>query len=361
VVTQTVNAIGPDQGATIEWNLDSQDVVGAAGGQVGKIIFYSMFSFQNPDLVTDFNTVVTANQAKIINVSLGECELWALGDGSAAAADQIFKVGVAQGQTFSISTGDAGADECGNGGVTPSWPSNSPYVVSAGGTRLDASTTTWNNETVWTGAGGSPSTFEPKPSWQNALVPGTKRGLPDIAYDGDPESGASIVAYGNIQTWGGTSLSAPIFAGLWARVIAVRGTGIGFAAPLLYQLPSSDFHDITVGNNGGEVAKVGYDFASGRGSMILNKAILHLGLPSPLVVNFSVTSSGLIAKFTDTSTDSAGTIVSRAWKFGDGGVSAAPSPDHIYSKTGTYNVTLTVTDSAGYVLGRTILVKVGGR
>jgi subtilase family serine protease len=359
VTTQIVNAIGPNQGGTTEWNLDSQDVVGAAGGEVGKIIFYEMASFQNGDLVTDFNTVVTANAAKIINVSLGECELGAIGDGSAAAADQIFQVAVAQGQTFAVSTGDSGADECGNGGTTPSWPSDSPYVVSAGGTTLNASTTTWSSETVWAGAGGSPSTFEPKPSWQNSLVPGTKRGLPDIAYDGDPSSGSSIVVFGGIQTWGGTSLSTPIFAGLWARVIAVRGVGIGFAAPLLYQLPSSDFHDITVGNNGGEVAKVGYDFASGRGSMILSKAIQHLGLPSPLVVSFTVTSSGLIARFTDTSTDSAGTIVSRAWNFGDGGVSAAPSASHIYSRTGTYNVTLTLTDSAGYVLGRTIPITIG--
>ncbi|HEY8683605.1 MAG TPA: protease pro-enzyme activation domain-containing protein [Rhodanobacter sp.] len=361
VTTQIVGAAGPDQGGTVEWNLDSQDAVGAAGGQVGKIIFYEMGSFENPALVTDFNTVVTANAAKIINVSLGECETGAVADGSAAAADQIFQAAVAQGQTFSVSTGDSGADECGNGGITPSWPADSPFVVSVGGTTLDASTTTWNSETVWSLGGGSPSTFEPKPSWQGALVPGTKRGLPDVAFDGDPNSGSSIVVYGGLQTWGGTSLSAPIFAGFWARVIAVRGTGIGFAAPLLYQLPSGDFHDITVGNNGGESARVGYDFASGRGSLIFNKAIQHLGTPSPLVVNFTASSSGLVARFTDTSTDSAGTIVSRAWNFGDGGTSTAPSASHIYSGAGTYNVTETVTDSAGYVIGKAIPVTVGRR
>jgi subtilase family serine protease len=361
VTTQIVGAAGPDQGGTVEWNLDSQDAVGAAGGQVGKIIFYEMATFENPSLVAAFNTVVTANVAKIINVSLGECETGAVADGSAVAADQIFQAAVAQGQTFSISTGDTGADECGNGGITPSWPSDSPYVVSVGGTLLDASTTTWNSEVVWSLGGGSPSTFEPKPIWQGALVPGTKRGLPDVAFDGDPDSGSSIVVFGGLQTWGGTSLAAPIFAGLWSRVLAVRGTGIGFAAPLLYQLPSGDFHDITIGNNGGESAKVGYDFASGRGSMILNKAILHLGTPPTLVVSFSATSSGLVAKFTDTSTDSAGTVVSRAWNFGDGGTSTAPSASHIYSRAGTYNVIETVTDSAGYVIARTIPVTVGRR
>ncbi|WP_254063447.1 protease pro-enzyme activation domain-containing protein [Rhodanobacter sp. L36] len=362
VTTQIVGAAGPDQGGTIEWNLDSQDAVGAAGGQVGQLIFYEMATFENPSLVADFNTVVTANAAKIINVSLGECELGAIADGSAAASDQIFQAAVAQGQTFSISTGDTGADECGNGGITPSWPADSPYVVAVGGTLLDASPTTWNSEVVWSLGGGSPSTFEPKPIWQGSLVSGTKRGLPDVAFDGDPDSGSSIVIPGGgLQTWGGTSLAAPIFAGLWSRVLAVRGTGIGFAAPLLYQLPSGDFHDITVGNNGGESAKVGYDFASGRGSMILNKAILHLGTPPTLVVNFSATSSGLIAKFTDTSTDSAGTVVSRAWNFGDGGTSTAASASHIYSKAGTYNVVETVTDSVGYLLARTIAVTVGRR
>jgi PKD repeat protein len=129
----------------------------------------------------------------------------------------------------------------------------------------------------------------------------------------------------------------------------------------LYQLPSTDFHDITVGNNGGESAKVGYDFASGRGSMILSKAIQHLGVPNPLVVSFTASSSGLLAKFTDTSTDSAGTIVSRSWSFGDGGTSTAPSPSHIYSGAGAYNVTETVTDSGGYVTGKMIPVTIGRR
>jgi subtilase family serine protease len=361
VTTRIVGTIGPDQGGTTEWNLDSQDVVGAAGGQVGQIIFYEMASFANPDMIAGFNSAVTANEAKIINVSLGECEADAQRDGSAAAADQIFQAAVAQGQTFSVSTGDSGADECGNGGITPSWPADSPYVVAVGGTRLDASTTTWHDEAAWTSGGGSPSTFEPKPGWQGGMVPGTRRGLPDVAFDGDPDSGSQIVVDGALQQWGGTSLSAPIFAGLWARIMAVKGTDIGFAGPLLYQLPSGDFHDVTTGNNGGESAKVGYDFASGRGSLILGKAIQDIGAPGPLVVSFTASNTGLVAKFTDTSTDSAGTIVSRAWNFGDGGTSTAASTSHIYAKAGTYDVTETVTDSAGYTVTATMPVTVGRR
>jgi pseudomonalisin len=347
-----------DDSGNAEWSIDSQDIVGASGGQVGQIIFYATPSLSDADLLADFNTAVTANAAKVINVSIGGCETDAKNDGTAAASDQIFELGVAQGQTFSIATGDKGADECQNGGTTPSWPADSPYVVAVGGTTLDASTTTWSSETVWVDSGGSPSTFEPKPTWQNALVPGTKRGLPDIAMDGDPNSGAEVYVNGGLEQWGGTSLASPIFVGLWARMIAIKGTSIGFAAPLLYQLPTASFHDITVGNNGGEVAKVGYDFASGRGSVILGALASQLGVPSPLVASFSETASGLIAKFTDHSTDSAGTITTHAWVFGDGGTSTAASPSHLYPKAGVYTVSETVSDTAGYVIAQTTAVTI---
>jgi pseudomonalisin len=363
VSTQTINTGGTSGDVTgiDEWDLDSQDVVGASGGRVGKIVFYNGPDFSNPSLVATFNTVVSANVAKIINVSLGECEIAAKDDGTSAATDQIFQTAAAQGQTFSVSTGDSGSDECHNGSTAASWPADSPYVVAAAGTRLDASTTTWSSEVVWAGSGGSPSSFEPKPSWQNALVPGTKRGVADIAFDADPYSGSLVIFNGGIQQFGGTSLSAPIFAGLWARVIRVKGTGIGFAAPLLYQLPEGDFHDITVGNNGGETAKVGYDFASGRGSMILGNAMKHVGLPSPLVVTFTYATSGLSAKFADHSTDSSSTIATRAWNFGDGGTSTAANPLHLFPKAGIYNVTEIVFDAAGNGNSATTAVTIGPR
>jgi subtilase family serine protease len=360
VTTQTVNTNGTstDTSGVVEWNLDSQDIVGMGGGQVQKIIFYNIPTLSNANLTADFNTVVNANAVKIINVSLGECETSAHNDGSAASQDQIFTQAVAQGQTFSISTGDSGADECGNGGITPSWPAASQFVTAVAGTKLDASTTTWNSDVVWNdlsigngATGGSPSTFEPKPSWQNALVSGTHRGVADVAFDGSPSSGAKIVVNGGSEQVGGTSLSAPIFAGMWARVIAVKGSTVGFAPPLIYALAAGNFHDVTSGNNSGETAGPGYDFASGRGSMILNVAINNIGGGgggnTPPVANFTFTTSGLTANFTDTSTDADGTITSRSWTFGDGGTSTATNPSHTYAANGTYTVTLTVTDNGG--------------
>ena len=61
--------------------------------------------------------------------------------------------------------------------------------------------------------------------------------------------------------------------------------------------------------------------------------------------NFGVATNGLTATFTDSSTDSGGTIGSHAWTFGDGGTSTVASPSHTYAAAGTYSATETVTDS----------------
>lgn len=66
--------------------------------------------------------------------------------------------------------------------------------------------------------------------------------------------------------------------------------------------------------------------------------------PPPPVADFTFTTNGLSALFTDAST---GAITSRSWQFGDGTSSSATSPSHTYAAAGTYTVTLTVTNSAG--------------
>src|SRR5207237_4239911 len=61
--------------------------------------------------------------------------------------------------------------------------------------------------------------------------------------------------------------------------------------------------------------------------------------------NFPVSTSGLTASFTDTSTDSGGTINAYSWDFGDGSTSTTKSPTHTYTTGGSYTVTEKVTDS----------------
>jgi PKD repeat protein len=78
----------------------------------------------------------------------------------------------------------------------------------------------------------------------------------------------------------------------------------------------------------------------------------------PPVANFSSATNGLTATFTDSSTDSDGSIASRSWNFGDGTTSTATNPSKTYAAAGTYTVTLTVTDNAGATNTRTASVTV---
>jgi subtilase family serine protease len=360
----TVNGGGTDTSGDGEWDLDTQDIVGISGG-VKALYLYDTPTLSDADLTADFNKAVSDNIVKIINVSIGGCETGAEVSG-AAEDDSIFQQAVAQGQTFSISTGDSGADECGDGGITPSWPANSRYVVAVSGTGLFTSgTTTWGGEVVWNelannegATGGSPSKYEAQPTWQNGVgqnAGNTHRGLGDIAFDGDPQSGAVVIVDGANQQIGGTSLASPLFVGMWARALATNST-LGFAAPLIYSDAgsnySADFHDVTSGNNSGETAAAGWDYPTGFGSVNIANFVSHVaggggGGNNPPVASFTDTVSGLTANFTDTSTDSDGTIASHSWTFGDGGTSTAANPSHTYAASGTFTVTETVTDNGG--------------
>ncbi|HTD29826.1 MAG TPA: PKD domain-containing protein [Xanthomonadaceae bacterium] len=78
----------------------------------------------------------------------------------------------------------------------------------------------------------------------------------------------------------------------------------------------------------------------------ISHPILTHGTGGTPTANFTDTTSGLTATFTNSSTDSGGTIGTYAWTFGDGSTSSSASPSHTYAAAGTYSVTLTVTDSA---------------
>lgn len=67
----------------------------------------------------------------------------------------------------------------------------------------------------------------------------------------------------------------------------------------------------------------------------------------PPTVTFTEVQEGLSYTFTDTSTPGTGAIVSRSWTFGDGTRDTGPIIRHTYSGTGSYVVTLVVTDRNG--------------
>jgi pseudomonalisin len=283
---QVVGSGSSDTSGDDEWDLDTQDIVGMTGG-VSKLVLYDAASLDDSDLTSDYNAVISANAVPVINVSLGECET----DAPTSTDDQIFEQAESQGQTFSVSAGDSGADECGTGGTTPSYPASSPYVVAVGGTELYTdNTTTWANETVWNNlsegegaTGGSPSTIEPIPSWQQGVGQNGSsqyRGVPDVAFDASPDTGSLVIVDGQAnQQIGGTSLASPLFVGSWALILQADGN-LGFAAPLLYQDAASnystDFHDVTSGNNDGETAAAGWDYTTGWGSLAVSNVAANL-------------------------------------------------------------------------------------
>ena len=316
VATQVVQT-GPDGSdysdtdGTVEWNLDSQSIVGAAGGAVNKLVFYAAPSMSLGDITAAYNQAVSDNVAKVINVSLGVCEASAKSQGSQAADDAIFKVAMAQGQVFSVSAGDHGVYEC-QGGVPPSnlrtytvsEPATSPYVISVGGTGLYTTGGNYDHENVWNegrdshgvlwATGGGISKYEAAPTWQSSVTGSKLRTVPDIGFDADGRSGAILVYQGQTtgtlpgagpndpNQVGGTSLAAPIFAGIWARVQSANNNTLAFPAASIYGNATTKpglFHPVTTGNNGitksgvtyGYSATQGFDYVTGWGSFDISQ------------------------------------------------------------------------------------------
>ncbi|MEM1513326.1 MAG: PKD domain-containing protein [Candidatus Thermoplasmatota archaeon] len=63
-------------------------------------------------------------------------------------------------------------------------------------------------------------------------------------------------------------------------------------------------------------------------------------------------------KFIDKSIDEDGFIVNYTWEFGDGNISYERNPEHVYEKSGEYNVTLIVMDNNGSTSNKKIQIEV---
>lgn len=185
----------------------------------------------------------------------------------------------------------------GDGGKPGEYPAYSPNVIAVGGTTLNLdSAGNWLSETGWGngslsqilgGSGGGISKYESKPSYQkNVKQSSSKRTNPDVAYNADPNTGVSVYGQlnGGWQQVGGTSAGAPQWAALLSIVDQGRtyntngqtGTlGTKDVLTQLYQVKSSDFHDIISGNNGFKAGR-GYDLVTGLGSPVAQNLIPDL-------------------------------------------------------------------------------------
>lgn len=185
---------------------------------------------------------------------------------------------------ITYSTGDSAAPGA--------YPAFSPDVVAVGGTSLYTASArgAYGSETAWSkvttrtgseGGGGGVSKYEATPSYQSSNgVNYGARATPDVSMDANPNTGVLVIdSYDNAEDFlevGGTSLASPMWASVIdladAKSIAGGGTSLSTSTVqnTLYGLYNSasystDFHDITTGNNG-FAAGVGYDLATGIGS-----------------------------------------------------------------------------------------------
>ena len=199
-----------------------------------------------------------------MSMSYGFIESLETTSSQAQTDDQYFAVLASAGVTVFASAGDAGStpntgsniDESGRSLLVES-PASDPYVTGVGGTSLtlNASTGNESTEVVWNdystsngATGGGASIYFSRPSWQTGTgVPtGTARLVPDVASDADPNTGVEVT-YTDPSTgtqsqlsYGGTSLSSPMWAGFCALINQARtGAGqssMGLLGPLIYPL-----------------------------------------------------------------------------------------------------------------------------
>jgi len=176
------------------------------------------------------------------------------------------------GVVYVASSGDVGG--------AMQYPAASPNIVSAGGTTIHRdSAGNFLGETGWSGAGGGVSAYEARPAVQNALstIVGSKRGVPDISLNADPNSGVAVycsTVYGGRIGWlvfGGTSASAPALAGIINSAATARGSWANSSAVELGMIygnmgNGAIFNDVVGGTAGSFTAVAGWDFVTGVGS-----------------------------------------------------------------------------------------------
>jgi subtilase family serine protease len=298
-----VCGVGCDDGEEV---IDIQQAISMAPGLSAVIVY------EGTNDVDMFNQMATDNVAKQLSCSFGFLP-------ADPASDQpIFQEFAAQGQNLFVASGDGGAyfgvpADCANFSNLNGcifYPADDPFITAAGGTNLTTKGGggPWLSETGWIGSGGGFSTngFSIS-SYQSPVINSSNQGsttlrnIPDVAAEANTDNVfcANGGCFGGV---GGTSLSAPRWAGFMALANEqANGPAIGFLNPTIYALGqtsayTSDFHDITSGNNFNDGSPslftdvAGFDLVTGWGSPNGQNLLNALG-PAFTGPNFAVTSS----------------------------------------------------------------------
>ncbi len=244
-----------------------------------KIILVEATTNSFRDLAAAENTAAALG-AHVISNSYGGGESY-----SQSVEPSYYHPGIA----ITASTGDEGY------GVQ--FPASSPHVTAVGGTSLyrgnsppertigvrPATNTRGWTETAWSGAGSGCSKVYGKPVWQNDPLC-SMRMEADVSAVADPYTGVLVYApysqavggiqnrttpNGSTSTWlifGGTSVSAPLVAGIYG----VNGGSVTYGKNPYNNLNA--LNDVTSGNNGSCggtyfcTALPGYDGPTGLGT-----------------------------------------------------------------------------------------------
>jgi len=287
----------------------------APQAQVKFVISGSTATADGVDLAAMY--AVNHNVAQVLSVSFGTCETEmasyssSTGGTELAFYNSLWQQAAAQGMTVFVSAGDSGAAGCDASNARRGTQRaingmcSSPYATCVGGAEFNEGSNpgqywlagnnatlgtaqsyipevVWNESGSGLAAGGGGASIQwPKPSWQTG--PGVPadgaRDVPDLAMSAAAHDGYLIYYNGNLSVVGGTSAASPSLASLFTIVNQKYSGMQGSINPTLYALAVKQsqgavavFHDITSGNNtvpgvAGYAAGVGYDLATGLGSV----------------------------------------------------------------------------------------------
>ena len=273
-----------------EETLDVEWASGIAPG--ARIRVYATGSLRFVDLDRALDQIIedlpSQPGLRQLSISLGLGESFMAGGEIKAQQAKFLRLAAAGVNVF-VSSGDAGSnpDVTGHNSTGPTqaeYESSDPSVIGVGGTSLTLSPNgSVINETAWTGSGGGKSILFHRPIWQKGKgVPeGNERLVPDVSLAADPNKGAFLVLHKKVTQIGGTSWSAPVWAGFCALMNEARVNAhlspLPFLNPLIYPLMgTSCFRDIDTGNNGAFNAGSGYDLVTGIGVPNISKLISAL-------------------------------------------------------------------------------------
>jgi hypothetical protein len=395
----------PDEDGEADLDVEWSGAV-ARNATIRFVVSASTASTDGADLSAQY--IVNHNLAPVMSTSFGQCETQ-MGATERAFFRNLWAQAAVQGISSVVSSGDSGPSGCDQGsdgsgsGLAVSGLASTPFNLAVGGTQFhEGSGSYWQarnnpdqssaigyipeqawNESgsaggsgLWAGGGG-PSSCYLKPCWQ--ISPGVPadikyRCIPDVALAAAGSHDGYVVETGGMPTTvGGTSCSAPAFAGLLALVVQKTGERQGNPCPVLYALGNAQylgkgplvFHDIVAGDNSvpgtrGYACTPGYDLATGLGSVDAQALVeaWNGGLGNNVEAVISqpagalTIADGAELAFRGSARESRpGAALSYAWRFGDGGSATGAACSHAFHNAGpglaNLVVSFTATDSTG--------------